>query len=101
MNLNRLYVFHVLAEAGTLGRAGEVLGMTPSAVWHAVQRFYLDDVGGGKKLFVDRGGLTLTQAGEKVRTDTQWFYAEAKDVIDATAHIKKRKRKKRAKCKTA
>ncbi len=100
MNLNRLYVFHVLAEAGTLGRAGEVLGMSGTAVWHAVQRFYLDDVGGGKKLFVDRGGLRLTAAGEVIRADTQWFYAEAKDVIEATKHIKKKKRKKRAKCKT-
>ena len=76
LNLNRLYVFHVIAELGSLEKAAAHLRKAESSLSEMMKRFQEVDV---KQKLLTRAylGLALTDEGQKLRADTMWFFIEA------------------------
>lgn len=64
MSLTKLEVFHTIVEAGSLSKAAEALGLTQSAVSHAIAS--LEAEWGFLLLQRDRSGVRLTSNGEHV-----------------------------------
>ncbi len=83
VDLNLLKVFHALAETGSASRAADRLGLTQSAVSHALNRLrhvFRDH------LFVrERGGLTPTAFAREIAPRVRALLIEATQIVQATS----------------
>lgn len=64
MSLIKFQIFNAVVESGSLAKAGELLGLTPSAVSHAIAS--LESEWGFSILNRGRSGINLTSNGEHV-----------------------------------
>lgn len=64
MNITQLKVFATVVDTGSFTRAGDQLGITQSGVSHAISSY--EQELGVSLLIRERGGISLTESGERV-----------------------------------
>lgn len=80
-NFNRLYIFHLIAEVGSIEKAAAHLGKCTSSISEMMKRFENNDI--KKKLFKRvYKGLEVTPDGQALRDETYWFFREADKISD-------------------